>query len=74
MPQLHRGWTRILFPREPGGQAFRLDRTTGNPRRGAELSDLAAGQFRIVRADVTKQPVIEEPDAERETLLIDVGG
>ena len=37
-------------------------------------ADHAAGQFRVVRPDVTQQPVVEEPDAERETLLIDVGG
>src|ERR1035441_5755714 len=57
-----------------GGSTHRLDRTTGNLQRGDELADLAAGQFRVVGPDVTQQPVVEEPDAERETLLSGVGG
>jgi len=47
---------------------------TGAVRRRAALVNRAAGQFRIVRPGMTQQPVVEEPDAERETLLSGVGG
>ena len=38
------------------------------------MADRAAGQFRVVGPDVTQQPVVEEPDAECETVLSGVGG